>query len=142
MFTRAFEVLLITAATVLMVGCASSPKPQFTNGNWFLVGDKNCISYYSSGPQIGCYSSSGFSEYRSPMTQSDKKMYESMAAQNSADTAALVRQMESTSRQMNQNSQQLLQQSNQYQAPAVNNFQQPSNNIRCISAGVYTNCRY
>ena len=132
-------------ACLMLLGCASGPSPHYIGGNYYMVGDDRCALYRArnSGGSIGCYTSKEeFTESRYPMSQSDMQMYQSIAARNAADSAALMSQIEATSRQMNQQSQQLLQQSQGYQAPAVNSYQQPNNTVRCITAGIYTNCRY
>lgn len=133
-------------AALVLVGCASHASPNLIGGNYYMGGDDKCakflLSNVNSGRSISCYTSKEeYTETRYPMSENDIAMYKSMAVSKSAETAALMSQLEATSRQFNQNSQQILQQSSQYRAPAVNSYQQPSNNIRCYSAGIYTNCR-
>jgi hypothetical protein len=60
-----------------------------------------------------------------------------------ADMATLGAQMQSGSYQFQQQQQQYLQQSTSFQPGQVTPITQSGGNqVRCISAGIYTNCRY
>ena len=132
-------------AGLMLIGCASTPSPRYIGTNYYMVGDNRCAQYRPGyyGGSILCYTSKNeFTESRFPMSQSDMQMHQMMSAREAVSNAALMSQAEAMSRQMNQQSQQLLQQSQGYQAPAVNSYQQPNNTVHCITAGIYTNCRY
>lgn len=64
-------------------------------------------------------------------------------AQREADLAAFGAAMQSTSNQFLQGQQQLPQATTNFQPPQVMPITPPGGNqVRCINAGIYTNCRY
>lgn len=130
---------------MLAAGCASGPGPQFIGGNYFMTGDSNCQSWRAVGERrIMCYDSAGqYTGGRWAMGVEEMQMHQQMQAQSHRDAAALSASMVEATRSFNQSSQQMLQQSSGWTPPAVNSYTPGgSNQIRCINAGIYTNCRY
>ena len=141
---RALCALAATLAAFTLAGCANPLQAQYINGDMYAVGAGTCEKWsYRTRGSINCYTSGGsFTEMRYPLNERQTRMLQTQAAQRAAEVNAFVEQSNATSAQFNQNAQQTLQRSYEYQPPAVNSYGQPNNTIRCISAGIYTNCRY
>lgn len=134
------KVTFLVGLLGLLTGCASGPSPQFYDGHYFMTGDDRCKRWQPNGKgRIMCDDAKGnFTEGRAAMTPDEMRMWQMQAQGNAAAFSQALEASES----FNRSSQQLYQQSQGWQPPPASTYQQPSNTIRCINAGIYTNCRY
>ncbi|MFM0095726.1 hypothetical protein PQQ87_08940 [Paraburkholderia nemoris] len=134
-----------TLSAVLIAGCAMQAAPNYIGGNYFMAGDKNCTKYVMlSSTRIMCRNDDGDDMgYRDAMTVQDMQAYgyqQQVQAQQVQSLNAQLQQM--NSQQAAQNAQ-TLNSVRQYTPPQVTPIQQQgSGDVRCISTGIYTNCRY
>lgn len=113
---------LFTALGVLIIsGCASSPAPNFFNGNYYMAGDSNCVQMRQlSSTRIMCIDKNGQSTgYREAMTSEQMQMYRMQMLNEQAQMEQLNRQIQQTGQSFQNSGQQILQQSQSYTAPQV-----------------------
>lgn len=137
--------ILALGLLVVTAGCASqAATPNFVNGRYFMGGDDSCKHYRMlSSDRIMCVDSAGRDTgYRDAMTDQQLMMWQQNRAYEQMQMQQLNQQMQQASQSFQQQQYQNLQQSQQWSAPAVPSYQQNNNTVRCISAGIYTNCRY
>lgn len=136
---------VLGALSVLLAGCTTYAAPNFINGQYYMAGDSNCKSYrVISDSKIVCFdSNNNMYEYRSAMTSQQLQMYQYQQYNQQMQMQQLNQQIQQTGQSFQQSAQQSYQQTQQYVAPQVMPIDSPgSNQIRCINAGIYTNCRY
>lgn len=122
-------------AVILVTGCASSvtgPAPMFYNGNYYLAGDPACVAYrgHQSLRKIMCFDAGNQATgIRDPM--SDQQLVMHQQAAQVANQPIYVPQMAPMT------------------PPPVMTIPQVTplqgaggNRMKCISAGIYVNCRY
>lgn len=135
--------LLSLVCAVFIGGCSTSAAPYYMNGNYYMVGDVSCINARTLSPtRIMCVDKDGNNTgYRDAMTSEQIQMYQIQRAQRQMEINQLSYQLGQMGNQFNQMGQQSLQQIQQY-TPAQVTPISPNHrrNIRCISAGIYTNC--
>ncbi|MFC3125344.1 hypothetical protein ACFOD4_09740 [Pseudoroseomonas globiformis] len=134
---RACAVILMAVA---LAGCETSPEINMVNGAPFLMGDAACARYRSVAPGlVQCFTADDApTELRRAMNPQEVQVF------------FMQRQMQAQQMQgLNQSIQQLgqsfqpVQSQGQFVAPQVMPVAPPGGNqIRCIRAGIYTNCRY
>lgn len=126
-----YQLIMVVA---LLSGCVTSAVPTLDHGNYYMTGDSACRSYqaHMTERHIICKDSKGQpTERREAMTLQQMQMYQ-MAVQSQ---------------------QQQRQVAYDYQPMPVINYPQMNtpqvtpltlgggNQVRCISTGIYTNCR-
>lgn len=137
--------IALCALYALLVGCSSNAAPNFINGHYYMAGDSACSRYQVlSETRIMCMNSSGnYSGYRDAMNDQQLQMYHYQQMNEQVQMQQFNQQLQQTGQSWQQSGQQILQQSQQYTPPAVTPIQPPGGNqVRCINAGIYTNCRY
>ena len=156
--------LIPIAATAAMVGCAQDnyyiPKVFLLNGEQYITGDRDCVKIqYEGMPRstIQCSSTQGIVSMRGVASPSEVSQVEALHAQVRAQMSQTVR-APTSSQSLTQQEMQSLNQSIQQLGNSFNNGPQPQynyiapqvmpvvppggNQVRCIQAGIYTNCRY
>ncbi|WP_202359564.1 hypothetical protein [Mesorhizobium sp. 113-3-3] len=126
---------------ILFTGCATSPAPNFYNGAYYMAGDESCVRVQSISPtRVMCLNAKAQQTgYRDAMTDQQLMMYqqmrmqEQMIAQQQAATLAANNQAMAAATAMRYP---------QMGIPQVTPIARPGGNqVRCISTGIYTNCR-
>lgn len=118
---------------VILSGCASSdsPAPNFINGHYYMAGDSNCYRARPLVPAgIECLNKQNEATgYRQPMTDQELMMYQHSVNQQQGNVQV--------------NNGMPVVRYPQMSTPQVTPIT-PSggNQVRCLSAGIYTNCRY
>lgn len=131
---------LLLLATLALAGCETTAEPKPVNGNYYLTGDSNCKYTSQVGPTtILCYDAQQKATgYRNAMTPQDMAMWQMQQAQHNAQIARM-------SASLDQTNQAIL---NGARYPTMATPQvtpiSPSGRttVHCISASIYTNCRY
>jgi uncharacterized protein YcfL len=133
--------LAVVLMALALGGCAKSAAINFVNGQPFLMGDENCARYRAVSPEVvQCFTSDDRPvELRRALNQQEMQfvlMRQQMHAQEMQSLSQSIQQAGasfSQSPQVPYN----------YVAPQVMPIARPGGNqIRCINAGIYTNCRY
>ncbi|WP_143533932.1 hypothetical protein [Rhizobium sullae] len=129
-----YQLIMVMA---LLSGCATSASPTFDRGNYFMTGDASCVTYQAhvSRTHIVCRNAQGQpTERREAMTPQQMQMY---AYQQQAAQAQQQQQAAAYSYQPMP-----MVQYPQMVTPQVAPLTLGSGNqVRCISTGIYTNCR-
>lgn len=148
-----FRCLPLLALVPLLAACSAPTRyaaPFFYNGSYYMAGDDVCrnILEVQQG-RVVCRDANGQATgYRDAMTDQQLQMYQHnqqiamMQAQAEQQFVAQMAQqnaMYAASMQPYQNPQTYL---SSYAAPQVMPIQYGGNRISCISASLYTNCRY
>ncbi|PYE38829.1 hypothetical protein DFI02_1358 [Rhizobium sp. PP-F2F-G20b] len=123
----------------LVSGCTATAAPNFVNGNYYMAGDANCARYVTGQRgQIACFNSKGQpTGSRFAMTNQQIQMYQFQVAQNQMAEQQAIANMQA------QNAQMTYTPMPTYTAPQVMPLSRPGGNqIRCLSVGIYANCRY
>lgn len=158
MASRFIGVSAVVSLGVMLAGCASSPAPSLAyDGNYYMAGDSNCKygvtvpagtpynGYVLQRPAMICTTADGkpTGHVRHAMSQQDMQMYQMQMAAQQAQMAAFTQQLNQTSESLRRNAEAMSSMASSYTPPAVAPITYPgSNQVRCISAGSYTNCRY
>ncbi|MFC6486929.1 hypothetical protein [Nitratireductor sp. GCM10026969] len=127
--------LAALAAAVNLSGCATSASPVFIDGSYYMMGDADCARYrlHNTDKHIMCLNSKEQATgYRTAMTDQQLYMYQQNQMQQQ-----LAAQQLATRQPM-----QVIQYPTM-QTPQVTPITPPGGGqVRCISTGIYTNCRY
>lgn len=138
--------ILVLGSLAILAGCASNntAAPNFIGGHYYLAGDPPCVKgKVVAERKIACADSeSKVTGYRDAMTDQQLAMYQmAVSQQQMADQQAMAN-MQAQNAAWNQQ----MATRPQYPTmatPQVTPIQQPGGNqVRCISRGIYTNCRY
>lgn len=139
---RVFVLLIFTA---MLSACATTAAPNFFNGNYYMAGDDSCRKFRQiSDRAIMCMDSQGRETgYREAMTPQQMQMYQAHQLNQQMQMQRLTQQLNQMGQSYQRSAETMYQQSQQYYPPAVQPITPPGGNqIRCINAGIYTNCRY
>ncbi|HWL82834.1 MAG TPA: hypothetical protein VNR89_17940 [Roseomonas sp.] len=133
------------AAVVLMAfglaGCAKSADINFVNGRAFMMGDDSCARYRLVSPDVvQCFTSDDRPvELRRALNQQEMQfvlMRQQLQAQQMQSLNQSIQQVGTSFGQVPQPQY-------NYTAPQVMPIAPPGGSqVRCITAGIYTNCRY
>ena len=158
------RILLVTLSALLFTSCATAPRPNLVNGQYFMMGDSSCKTYVIQSPtRVGCYDSSGtYMGYRTAMTPTQLQYYSAQLETERQQIAQMQAQLDAGNARLQQQTQQMLQNSQSYTAPAVSPISPtstaaaycsnigsvlscrsplPSANFSCIQAGNVYHCR-
>ncbi|MEY9532149.1 hypothetical protein [Sinorhizobium fredii] len=123
---------------LVLAGCTTSePYLAHISGNYYLGGDSNCTKFDVASPtRIKCYNSKmEATGYRDAMTQQQLQMYAYQKAAQAQRQQAAAYQYEPQPMPVISYP--------QMQTPQVTPITPPGGNqVRCLSTGFYTNCRY
>lgn len=113
--------ILIAASTLLIAGCASDPALNYYRGNYYMVGDPDCVQMreVSSG-RVMCMDKNGNETgLRRALSEYDLQQYQANRVNQQVQMQQLSQQLQQMSQSFANSSQQMLQQSQQYTAPQV-----------------------
>lgn len=123
-----YQLIMVAA---LLSGCATSePFPALVGNNYYMGGDANCVRYDQVSPtRIRCTNAKReMTGYRDAMTPQQVQAY---AAMNQYQPPRYSHQPQVIQPVVYP----------VMQTPRVANLTPGSNQVRCISTGIYTNCR-
>ena len=108
--------MLIIFFGFIVSGCATSPAPNLFNGNYYMVGDSNCVQGRSvTSTRIMCIDKNGKETgYRDAMTREQIQMYQYQAAQRQMQMEQLNQSMQRLGQSAQNSTQLMLQQSQSY----------------------------
>lgn len=134
---------LILLAGLVVSGCASTsgPYPNYIAGNYYMVGDSNCVKYkvHDSGKHIACGDTKDtLTGLRYPMTAQQMQMYQMAAQAQAQQRAAAAAEMAAYSYEPQSIQPVQYQPMNLQLAPLG---RPGGSQVRCLSTGFYTNCR-
>lgn len=143
--TRDFMRLLFLAlAMFALSSCASSARPNFVNGQYFMMGDKNCKRYVAqSANRVSCYNSKGdYMGYRNAMTLAELRYYSNQMTLKQQETAQFLAEINAGNARLQQQTQQMLQSAQSYTPPTVTPIS-PGGSVSayCTNAGNVMSCR-
>jgi len=135
---------IVVFLTILLTGCSTREAEikYFSNGNLYAVGDPNCANTrFAMGDEIQCMTSDYTpTETRKPIPPEQALAIVRMKREAQEIEARQLAQFNASMPVFNGT---ITAPQYNYIAPAVMPIVSPaSNQIRCITAGIYTNCRY
>lgn len=137
--------VLVAGAVLTLVGCATQAAPNLIDGQYYMAGDSNCARYNRlSTSRINCADKNGNSTgYRDAMSDQELYMYQMNVAREQAQIAAMSNQLQAQNAAMAANTASTLRSISSMPTPQPASIYQPGGyQVRCITAGIYTNCRY
>lgn len=133
--------VLAVLSLMLLAGCATSAAPNFVNGRYYMAGDSNCQRYLgvAKGKMLCADAKGRPTGYRNAMSVQDMQMYQMQQMQQQMqEMYASAQQQQQLAAQLNQ-----MAYTPPMAMPTVAPLSLPgSGQVRCISTGFYTNCRY
>jgi hypothetical protein len=139
---RIFAFLLVG---IILSGCATTPAPNFMNGQYYMSGDADCVNARNISPtRISCLNAKGQDTgYRDAMTPQQIQMYQFQAMQQQMQSQQMQQSIDYNNAAMAANTQSTLNRAAVYSPPTVQPLQMPGGNqVRCIGVGIYANCRW
>jgi hypothetical protein len=130
--------ITMSVLAAVLVGCTSGPAPNFYNGRYYMAGDPTCKNLRGiSQTRIMCSDAQGKDTgWRDAMTDQQIQMFQFQQMQQQQSSADLDRMIAANNQAMS------ARQIPQYSAPNVMPLSRPGGDqVRCISAGIYMNCR-
>ncbi len=125
------RVIIIIALAMSLVGCARQAMPNYINGDYYMAGDDQCLSYMALPPgQIMCRDADGMNTgIRNAMTSGDMQMYQNQQMTQQMQMAQLNQQLQQTGQSFQNAGQQIYNQSQSYTAPQVQSYSTGSNTV-------------
>ena len=144
LFKRSLQSILLAIVAAFLSACASVAQPNEAFGYYFMSGDDSCkrMTLYLE-TRVRCYDSAGrFTQFRDALSNEQMARYSANRREQALQMQQLTNQLESTGASW-QRATQSIQNAPVYTPPAVQPIYQPGQGqVRCITAGIYTNCRY
>jgi len=123
---------------IFIVGCNSTPtaQPNFFNGRYYMVGDRSCAQFNEvAGAQISCFDKDlNHTGYREAMTGEELLAYQIMLQRQQSSSQASYEPMVQNT---------MVASPPPFIPPRIDPIGQSNGGqIRCISTGIYSSCRY